>query len=149
MRDRNIATITYLSELLGQAQSDKEAAEDKTEAVRGWGYDLLDEVLRLKQKCQSLEDDLRQAQVQGKPPALTDWRTLNQAEAFQSIMSAPEGFMKAVCFLRFTEGKELQRAGNKIAAIKRVREESGFGLKIAKVLVEHFWSHSPVDPSEF
>lgn len=149
MQNQNIATLCHLASLLGQATEDKENAQQVTDRLSCLVEDREAEVENLRRQVNRLEDDLRWERNKPAPapfPTATDWAQRGRAQGFEAILSNPEGFIRAINYLRSEEG--VANRCNKISLIKSVRECTGFGLKESKDLVEYFLEHpTPIPES--
>jgi hypothetical protein len=123
MQDRIVTIITILSAMLREVQENYELAQRRVEDLQ---YALDEERNRARN---------------------TDY----YADYFRSFLRSPETFyatyMKGIGFLRSPEGLALVHSNQKIAAIRRVREITGYGLKEARDLVEAFFAYPSTEPA--
>jgi predicted nuclease with TOPRIM domain len=131
MRDQTIATIAHLANLLSQAQQDREDAEDRYESVANRASRLEDDNYRLHEKCNRLEGEVSRARYSS-----TDYLSIGRASLFVDLLTHPERLPKALAAMQTADRT------NKIACIKAVREQTGWGLKESKDFVET-WFDSP------
>ena len=137
MKDRNVATIAYLAEMLVQAHTNLESAERELCLAKEDLSFERDQNDKLERDLSSTSIKLHDMKLAAAPAAPQDWNMMNQAGAFKNLMRYPTQFMQALNFMLSDDFNP----ANKIAMIKRVREVGQFGLKEAKDLVEGFCAH--------
>lgn len=137
-KDPIITVITTLASMLGHEAAEKErmdsalvAAHEECSRVQGDLEDAKRDRDFAEHRSAELHRDLARATAR----ETDSYKTQGKAHLFEVFITSSSGMLMALGWLRDNRAFV---ANNKIAAIKRVREEAHLGLKEAKDFVETF-----------